>query len=821
MNAQTQESRPAAASPESITTAVTAACAQIAPAWPLDQSVAVNPLWPLRNLPIAHAAARLAARGGVRLLPSRAEFRRYFQQGRITRENLAAAGREAVPECTVENLIAHLDRPPATARLPLVADQIDRARNLTRRTAWTEEIVHQVSQLCAAEFDLGQGDWPRTDAAGLYAAWRYNVGRDRGVAILMGRLGLARHFRALPPSADELIQTALGGMGVPAESMPAYLHALLLSVNGWASWCAYRSWQANLHGAQDATLRELLAIRLAWDWVLYSAVADETTRCAWRHALTQSAALEAGHERDQAQDWLWQRALELGYERKLVHDLKAPHAEIPAAPRARVQLAFCIDVRSEVFRRALEAEAPGVETLGFAGFFGVPMAYQPFGTDLAQPQLPGLLAPAMTAIERGDDGRDGPRLASVQNRLGSADVARRFRWGNTSTFSYVEATGLLYAVKLVRNGLLQRPSTHATNAKRPADSARLKPELRLDGAPLPLEAKVALAAGILRGLSLTRGFAPLVVLTGHASQASNNPQQSALDCGACGGHSGEVNARIAAALLNEATVRAGLRAERIDIPGDTRFIPALHNTTTDDVRLFDLAALDAEGATRIDALRGWLDGARNRTNLERAARLAPRARTAAAARQALDRRARDWSQLRPEWGLAGNASLIVAQRSRTRGLDLAGRAFLHDYDERQDPDHAVLEQIMTAPMLVSQWINLQYYASTVDNRVYGSGNKTLHNVVGGHIGVFEGNGGDLRIGLSLQSLRDGEQWVHEPLRLAVFIQAGADAIAAVIARHETLRDLVDHHWLAIYRIGKAQEPIHRYRAGRWLAVGSP
>jgi uncharacterized protein YbcC (UPF0753/DUF2309 family) len=186
-------------------------------------------------------------------------------------------------------------------------------------------------------------------------------------------------------------------------------------------------------------------------------------------------------------------------------------------------------------------------------------------------------------------------------------------------------------------------------------------------------------------------------------------------------------------------------------------------------------------------------------------------------RAAVRQRAADWAQTRPEWGLANNAAFIAAPRTRTAALDLGGRAFLHEYDWRLDAGEDVLELIMTAPVVVAHWINLQYFASTVDPRRYGSGNKVLHNVVGGRIGVFEGNGGDLRIGLPLQSVHDGRRWMHEPLRLSVFVAAPRAALERILAKHEVVRQLVVHRWLHLYRLDDDGR-VERYTAGDWIDV---
>jgi uncharacterized protein YbcC (UPF0753/DUF2309 family) len=260
-----------------------------------------------------------------------------------------------------------------------------------------------------------------------------------------------------------------------------------------------------------------------------------------------------------------------------------------------------------------------------------------------------------------------------------------------------------------------------------------------------------------------------------------------------------VNARLAADVLNDMEVRGLLAGRGVVIPDDTRFVAGLHRTSTDEVDLFDTGEIETTHGKDLEELRVKLAEAGRRTRRERSERLGLEGLSDVELLEALWQRAADGSQVRPEWALANNAALVAAPRDRTAGLKLDGRVFLHDYDPDSDADDRILTLILSAPVVVASWINLQYYASRVDPERYGSGNKALHQVVGG-VGVFEGNGGDLRVGLPLQSIHDGNRFVHEPRRLAVYIEAAPARLDRVLADLPGVRALFDHGWIHLWAL---------------------
>jgi hypothetical protein len=815
---------------DTISEAVNRAERRIAPLWPLRYFVAVNPYLGLLEQPFESAAQVLGRRAGARMTAPRAFYAQAIRDGRITDTDIEAALAEGSPfpgaPVGTEALKAFATHDAADATFTTMPTVADIAHEVTGIN-WAEFVTESISTWAGSYFDLGQSYWksPWADLPA-YAAWRAEAAHDR-TPKTRGVDAFHETLRELPDSSMDTIITALNMLAVPMDGLDAYLHRLLLTVHGWASYARYHLWEAELYGGEDSTLTDLLAIRLVWEVALLKTFERTKQKVVetWQTRKSELCYdnLDEPTQAALASEILLQRAFEKAYQRQLFGRM-GTQQKTQIIERKQVQAIFCIDVRSEVYRRALETVASDTETMGFAGFFGFPIEYVHLGDTRGGAQCPVLLTPQFTINEwvNGKSESDIAEISkkrAIQQRI--AKAWRMFKFGPVSCFGFVGPVGLAYVRNLLRDtlgsgrpvpnpakfGLDQRtfeqlgPSIDAHEIEN--RTTGMTPAQRLDA-----------AEGGLKAMSLTDNFARIVMLAGHGSTTVNNPHATGLDCGACGGHTGEANARVAALILNDPAVRAGLKERGITIPDDTVFVAALHDTTTDEVTIYDKASIPASHANDLKQLEAKLAAAGNLARAERSTLL--RIAEGADINDAVKRRSRDWSQVRPEWGLAGCAAFIVAPRERTAGIDLDGRSFLHSYDWQQDTGFGVLELIMTAPMIVASWINLQYYGSTVDNTFFGSGNKVLHNVVG-TLGVLEGNTGDLRVGLPWQSVHDGENYIHEPLRLHVMIEAPIEAMTDIIARHEQVRQLLDNGWLYLFALDENGKVTHKYAGNLdWL-----
>ena len=761
--------------------AAEAAARAIPPAFPLSATVAVNPFLGQTGEDLTQTQARLARVAGARITRPRADYAAEVRAGRITDDDLAAAliaSPSALKPADLALLKAKLAvESPEPQALPTIADLAAQATG----TDWPTLIARSFGLWAAGRFDRGQALWSPAPGLGAFAAWREWATHDLTPEIA-GLTGFCAHVAAAPDSAERTILRATEGTLLEDAAAETAFHRLLIDLGGWAQHARWLLWQAELAGDSDTTLTDMLAIRLIWEEALLAhtpAVLPDWQTTVAAHAIPPVPTA------DMVIDPILQEAAERAFQRRLGGQL---HGMAAAKPRPALQAAFCIDVRSEVFRRALEAQDAAVDTIGFAGFFGLPLAHQAQGTDEAAAHLPVLLSPKLTSHSH--------PVPEEEARLRIDARARRawgrFRQAAVSSFAFVEAAGPIYGWKLLRDSLHLE-----SHAAKPTPAPQF--ETALDPA-----ARAATAAAVLKAMSLGQNHARLVLLLGHGAQVTNNPPESAYHCGACGGQTGEVSVRLLADLLNDRDTRAGLPAHGISLPEDTVFLSGLHNTTTDQIALFD-ASLPASHAADLSQARIWLDRASAATRAERCKRL-PGATPASIAKRALN-----WAEVRPEWGLAGCASFIAAPRAATAGMDLAGRAFLHSYDWRQDAGFATLELILTAPVVVASWISLQYYGSAVAPQVFGGGNKLIHNVVGG-IGVVQGNGGTLRAGLPWQAVHDGKGLAHDPMRLSVLIEAPTDAISRTLSSHPQVRALFDNGWLHLFALQEGRIAA-RYRPG--------
>ncbi|HEX2912592.1 MAG TPA: DUF2309 domain-containing protein [Chloroflexia bacterium] len=733
----------------------------------------------------------------------------------------------------------------------------------------TELINQRMIRWCSAFLDEGQAAWsmPGRDA-GFYKCWKDLAGMDNSFRSKVTR-AIRQKLAALPGEAEDTLIALLQELEIPASAWSAYLTRHLAQLPGWASLIRWReenpqySWQQQY----PITLVEYLAVRLFYEVVLVKAASsgkqarkDQEFKPVRLQGFAQNKVESTGileqSSRDtiarmvslalalkmkpadcgvlsketlerwltlaegctlEKQQMLWQEAYEWNYRSQLMLNLsleRSKPSELARHKTPAAQAVFCIDVRSEGLRRHLESLG-AYETFGFAGFFGVPMLYRPFGSNNSLTLGPALITVTqqVNEVPKQVEPETIKRYEEFNSwRSTSGSLVHTLKENLLTPFAFVEMTGWFSLFPLVGKTLLPKQwrKLKTSMQAKIAPTFPTEPSFITNPQELSVVEQARSVGNMLRSIGLTGQFARFVLLCGHGSETENNPYASSLDCGACGGNHGGNSAYVAATILNSRPVRHQLAKQGLNIAEETFFLAGEHNTTTDEVAILNEHDLPAGHRADFELFKKDLEVAGTRNATERLNQL-PGA-TANKAPQGVKQRAADWAQVRPEWGLVRNAAFICGRRSLTAGFSLDNRVFLHSYDQNQDQDGSVLEGILTAPVVVAEWINMQYYLSTVDNYNFGSGTKLLHSVVG-QVGVIQGQQSDLLLGLPKQSVMLGDQLYHEPLRLCVIVEATPSKISPIIARHEKLQDLTRNKWITLVAYDSAANTFYQYTPG--------
>lgn len=776
--------------------AVTEATNCISPYRPLTNFVACNALQGFENVPFEKSMKIAKQLFGARGFLPLSDYRSMYEAGRIEPRALEEAFRNnAMRSCEHQR----------ESQLQTISEMLDQVNG----SRLVSTINRHMIKWCGAFLDSTQAQWAPEKTTDFYRFWKEHACYDLSMRWLAGK-SWVNTIDELPEGAEDALHFLLSDFGVQQEDAASYLRQHVIQLPGFASYLKWRE-----ENGDSGILAEYLAVRLVYERCLSRSAAVRLDDCSVPRLRSRVLESKSATNRHVAEDDdygpVWQDAYELSYRNRLLSLLDVTRV---TEKNSCCQMVFCIDVRSEPIRRELEKVGP-YSTYGFAGFFAVPMRLLEAGSKFALDLCPVLLSPTRQVKERTDT-KSARRKSSWQALKTSVLLLKKkVKCSFAGTFGLVELTGVWSSIPLLTKTLVPRMAARWLSAAECsfADSTVLE----LDSSAFSLSEKIDLAEGVVRGIGFTC-FRKVIVLCGHKSSSVNNPYASALDCGACGGHGGGYSARLAAEFLNDSHVRNGLRDRGINIPADTLFLAAEHDTTTDLFNLFGVRDLSDDYRSIVDNLKKDLLEVGKRVRRRRLDTL-PASCFASLNDPLL--RASDWAQVAPEWGLAGNAAFIAGPRSLTEACDLEGRVFLHSYEHGDDRDGKILELIMTAPLVVAQWINMQYYLSTVDNRVFGSGSKVLHNVIG-DFGVMQGASSDLRIGLPEQAVATSSGLRHEPMRLLSIINAPLASIDQVLNKHERVRQLVSNRWIKLVAIDPANRQFYEADdVGVWRRIEAP
>ena len=755
--------------------------------WPLYTFVASNPLSGYENSLFQEALSLAQKNFGTNAFPTANLYRQAWEHGGIDKSIVASL--------LIENGL------PKAAEHYLKLLESQKFSEVLNDSHMLDRIM---TKWLSSYMDEGIAEWEMPfKSEGFYTAWRLLVVYDSEIGVTS--------LKEIPKSSAEVLEQLL--KDYPESEYTKILTFHLASLPGWTGYINHRK-QSNSdwHQEYPIDLMDYLAARLWTAKKLNVPIFSETKG-------------ETSLELIPKLQYIWLQAWEQTWQKQLLNTLQIESISNPKSydrETPEAQMVFCIDTRSELIRRHVESKG-NYETFGYAGFFGIVMDYQSLKDGITRKSCPPIVNSAYVVSETAQAIKKEQFLfLKKKNELKVFEnyFLKRMKNMLPSAFGYVEGSGLYYGMSLIGRTFMsasnyrrrQRNASQMESTCQPNINKKENEDQGSLGISLDEKVGIVKSAFDLMGW---KQFAPLVLFVGHGSHSANNPFSSSLDCGACAASPGRHNARMLAKLANLPEVRMALtKTHSVYIPQSTLFLGAEHNTTTDEIVLFDSEAPPSH-ADLIKNLKENLSKAQHTATENR---LGSKGKSVSKSQK----KANNWSETRPEWGLAKNAGFIVGPRSLTKKTNLDSQCFLHSYDWEMDTEGKALEGIMQGPMVVTQWINNHYYFSTVNNNLFGGGTKITHNITG-KFGVVQGNGGDLKMGLPLQSLYNtDEEMYHHPLRLSVIIQAPISRVSDILARNENLRTLLENQWIYMMVMDPNQNnTVFKYKKGlQWDSMPS-
>lgn len=506
---------------------------------------------------------------------------------------------------------------------------------------------------------------------------------------------------------------------------------------------------------------------------------------------------------------IWQEAFEWTFYNQALTGLQHKTNVKASKETPKFQALFCMDDRECSFRRHIEKIEPSVKTFGVAAFFNFEFFYQPVNGKFFTKLCPAPVTPKFLIKEL-----PRKKKSAKDYHYHKKSHSLVFGWLISQTLGYTSAFKLFLNIFKPSMSPATSASFKHLNKKSQLVIENTNPEEKIDGLQVgfSIEEMTNRVEGILKTIGLVENFAPIVYVVGHGATSVNNTHFAGYDCGACSGRPSSVNAKVLSFAANHTSVRRELIKRGISIPTETQFLPALHDTTRDEIVFYDDELLHLSNLISHKENAITFKKALSNNAIERSRRFDTIDSTDSMSKvhEKIKRRSVSLFEPRPELNHATNAMCIVGRRSVSDHVFLDRRSFMNSFDYEVDPKGDYLAGILNAVAPVGGGINLEYYFSRVDNHKLGAGSKLPHNVMG-LIGVANGIDGDLRPGLPSQMIE-----VHDPLRLLIVVEHFPEIVKYAITKVPATYEWFINNWVNLAVIHPETKELFRFVNGEFI-----